>query len=268
MTRLTAHDVSDLERHLRRLDRSLLEVAGLNLRTLALLAVGCAPAGDPVTGARVAAIPFTSGEGLIAGFSEGVVAVLRHLGCDSWVTERADVRGIHEAMQGGAEVLFLADDARFVALNVRRARCIDNDLATADGYVAALEAAAGTLQGRMVLLLGLGPVGLAAARRLLEHGANVDVVETDTARLGAALADSPGLHPVSLMDGLERCELIFDATPTPDVIDIGSISAATIAAVPGIPSGFTAQAQRALGARHIHDRLAIGVAVMAARALV
>jgi hypothetical protein len=41
----------------------------------------------------------------------------------------------------------------------------------------------------------------------------------------------------------------------------------TIAAVPGMPSAFTAAAQEALGVRHIHEPLAIGVAVMAARAL-
>ena len=43
--------------------------------------------------------------------------------------------------------------------------------------------------------------------------------------------------------------------------------AGTIAAVPGMPSAFTAAAQEALGARHIHEPLAIGVAVMAVRAL-
>jgi len=41
----------------------------------------------------------------------------------------------------------------------------------------------------------------------------------------------------------------------------------TIAAVPGLPSAFTPAAQELLGARHIHEPLAIGVAVMAARAL-
>jgi hypothetical protein len=40
-----------------------------------------------------------------------------------------------------------------------------------------------------------------------------------------------------------------------------------IAAAPGMPSAFTAAAQELLGARHIHEPLAIGVAVMAARAL-
>jgi pyrrolysine biosynthesis protein PylD len=268
MTRLTAHHVSDPGQRLQRLDRGLLEVSGLDLRLLALKAAGQASGDDAFAGARVAAVPVTSGQGPITGFCQAVAAVARHLGCDAWVTEAADVRGIHEATQSGAEVLFLADDARFVALNVRRGRCIDNDPATAGGYVAALEAAAGTLQGRPVLLLGLGPVGLAAARGLLGSGADVNVVEPDAMRLRAALISLPELRPVFLAEGLGRCDLILDACPAPGIIDGGHIGPSTIAAVPGIPSGFTAEAQAALGTRHIHDPLAIGVAVMAALALV
>jgi hypothetical protein len=37
--------------------------------------------------------------------------------------------------------------------------------------------------------------------------------------------------------------------------------------VPAVPSGFTAAAQAALGARHIHEPLAVGVAVMAVQAV-
>jgi len=46
------------------------------------------------------------------------------------------------------------------------------------------------------------------------------------------------------------------------------VTPVTVAAVPGLPSAFTPAAQTALGPRHIHEPLAIGVAVMAARALV
>jgi pyrrolysine biosynthesis protein PylD len=127
--------------------------------------------------------------------------------------------------------------------------------------------AAGPLRERDVLLLGLGPIGKAAARRLLLAGALVHVVEPDGERLRDALDDLPGLRPADLSHGLECCELIFDATPAAGIIDACDMRASTIAAVPGVPSGFTAAAQAVLGPRHIHDPLAIGVAVMAARAL-
>ena len=268
MTRLTEEDVRLLTQRLVQFETVLEEVAGIGLRELAISTVGDGQVCVPLHGARTAAVPVTTGQGVISGFTECVVAILEHLGCEAWVTHQPDVRGIQEAYGAGAEVVFLADDFRFIALDVRRGRCIDDDPATADGYVTALEAAAGKLFGRDVLLFGLGPVGKAAARRLVSRGARVLAVEPDAARLEAALEIGLKIEPVEPDDGLRRCDLIFDATPAEGFIDVGQIKPATIAAVPGLPSAFTAAAQEALGSRHIHEPLAVGVAVMAARALV
>ena len=268
MTRLTEHDVRTLVERLTVFEDRLREVAGIGLRELAMATVADPPVCVPLHGARIAAVPVTAGEGVISGFTDCVATILRHLDCDAWVTQQPDVRGIQEAITSRAEVIFIADDHRFVALDVRKGRCIDDDPATADGYVTALEAAAGGLFSKHVLLLGLGPVGRAAARRLVRRGAKVEVVEPDEARLQAALDIGLHIRPVTLDEGLSRCDLIFDATPAPGFIAAGAVSDATIAAVPGIPSAFTAAAQEALGVRHIHEPLAVGVAVMAARALV
>jgi 3-methylornithyl-N6-L-lysine dehydrogenase len=268
MTRLTTEDVKTLIDRLSEFEAGLKDVTGLGLRELAMGAVAHPPVCVPLYGARVAAVPITSGEGVIGGFSDCVAAILRHLGCDAWVTAQPDVRGIQEAYDGAADVIFLADDFRFIALNARNGRCVDDDPATADGYAAALEAAAGSLFGRHVLLLGLGPVGRAAARRLISSGAAVEVVEPDDSRLRAALDVGLKVQPVALADGLACCDLVFDATPSAGFIEAGDVSSITIAAVPGLPSAFTPSAQAVLGTRHIHEPLAIGVAVMAARALV
>ncbi len=267
MTRLTEDDVSVLVRDLGAFEARLQELAGIGLRELALCTAGDDGVCVPLYGARVAAVPVSTGQGCVPGFSSCVVAILQHLGCEAWVTMQPDVRGIQEAVGDGAEVVFVADDHRFIALNVTKGRCVDDDPATADGYVTALEAAAGSLLSRHVLLLGLGPVGRAAARRLTSRGAAVAVVEPDEARLQAALDVGLRVQPVTLEEGLARCDLIFDATPAADLIDVDDIGPAMIAAVPGLPSAFTPAAQAALGARHIHEPLAIGVAVMAARAL-
>jgi hypothetical protein len=93
-------------------------------------------------------------------------------------------------------------------------------------------------------------------------------VEPDHARLRAALDIGLKVQPVALADGLARCDLIFDATPSAGFIDAGDVTPDTVAAVPGLPTAFTPAAQAVLGSRHIHEPLAIGVAVMAARALV
>jgi pyrrolysine biosynthesis protein PylD len=268
VTRLTADNVGGLIEELRAFEDGLREVAGFGLRGLALRTVADPPVCVPLHGTRIAAVPLSSGEGVIPGFSECVVTILRHVGCDAWVTTQADVRGLQEAAEMGAEVVFLADDHRFIALNLRNGRCIDDDLATADGYVTALDAAADGVMGREVLLLGLGPVGGAAARRLVSRGAAVAAVEPDAARLQEALDRGLRIRPVSLAEGLARCDLVFDATPTADLIDVGAATRIRAAAVPGLPSAFTAAAREALGPRHIHEPLAIGVVVMAARALV
>jgi pyrrolysine biosynthesis protein PylD len=267
MTRLTERDVRDLTSGLADFEDRLVAASGLTVRELALRAVSREPVCVMLAGARTAAVPVSTGEGFIPGFAECVAAVLRHLGCDAWVTAQPDVRGIQEAVEGGARAVFLADDNRFIALNPNAARVIDDDPATADGYALALEAAAGGLIGRPVLLLGLGRVGKLAARRLISLGARVLAVEPDEDRRAAVLSTGLKVELVALDEGLERCDLIYDACPAVDLIGGEAVSEKTIAAVPGLPSAFTAAAREALGARHIHEPLAVGVAVMAARAL-
>ena len=267
MTRLTEADVTTLAAGLAAVEDRLREATGLGLRDLALRAVTNGDRCVQLHGARVAAVPISTGEGVITGFSACVVAILQHLGCDGWTTTQPDVRGIQAAVAAGAEVLFLADDHRFIALNVTKGCSVDDDPATADGYVAALEAAAGGLEGREVLVLGLGPVGRAAVRRLAAHGAVVLVAEPDAERVEAARAVGLTFETCALAEGLTRCDLVFDATPAADIIDAAAVREGMIAAVPGMPSAFTAAAQEVLGARHLHEPLAVGVAVMAARAL-
>jgi pyrrolysine biosynthesis protein PylD len=267
MTRLTETDVATLTAELADVEDRLREATGLSLRDIALRAGSDGARCVQLHGARVAAVPMSSGQGVIPGFSACVVAILQHLGCDAWTTTQPDVRGIQAAVAAGAEVLFLADDHRFIALNVTKGRSADDDPATADGYVAALEAAAGGLEGRDVLVLGLGPVGRAAVRRLGAREATVFVSEPDEERIEAARAVGLVFGTVELAEGLARCDLVVDACPAADVIAADAVRPGMIAAVPGVPSAFTAEAQELLGVRHLHEPLAVGVAVMAVRAL-
>ena len=121
MTRLTEADVTALtDRAGSRSRTGCVEATGLGLRDLALRTVVDGDRCVQLHGARVAAVPMASGEGVIPGFSACVVATLQHLGCDAWVTTQPDVRGIQAAVAAGAQVLFLADDHRFIALNVTK----------------------------------------------------------------------------------------------------------------------------------------------------
>ena len=136
--------------------------------------------------------------------AECVAAILGHLGCDAWVTAQPDVRGWQAAVAGGAEVIFAADDYRFVALNIRTGVCVDDDPATADGFVAALDAAAGGVGGRNVLVLGLGPVGRAAAAPAAARAPPCWPPSADAARV-AGRGTGLELRRVGLDEGLQRC---------------------------------------------------------------
>jgi pyrrolysine biosynthesis protein PylD len=299
MTRLAENDVRDLTGRLDAFEHDLVAAGGLTLRELAQRTVdldqvlaasppAAATTGGgsvaaawpparfvdlpttravPFDGVRIAAVPVSTGEGFIPGFCECVAAILLHIGCDARVTGSPDVRGLQEAADGGDEVVFVADDFRFIALNIRTGVCADDDPATADGYTTALAAAAGGLAGKPVLLLGLGPVGRAAGRRTMALGAELYVVERDPAAADRARAEGLAFSLVDLGEGLARCDLLVDATPAAGIVHAADLRDGAIAAVPGVPSAFDAGARARLGVRHIHEPLAVGVAVMAARAL-
>ena len=92
------------------------------------------------------------------------------------------------------------------------------------------------------------------------------VCELDEARLARVAGELP-VTPVALADGLARCRLVLDATPTPDLIDADWVGTDGVVSSPGLPPGVTAAAATALGERLVHEPLALGVAAMAVQAL-
>jgi len=270
MTRLVEDDVRALTAHLDQVERALVSLTGRDFVALAARAcgVGEGVARDALAHAAVAVVPITSGEGLIPGFVECVAAICARLGCRARVTAASDVAGFAEALTVGDDLVFAADDRRFLALHPAHRVVADDDPCTAHAYAAALDAAAGQggCAGKPVLVIGLGPVGRAAAARLVALGARVLVCETDAVRLAAAQSSLP-VTAVSLAEGLAACRLVLDATPTPDLIDADWVGSDGVVSSPGLPPGVTAAAAQALGERLVHEPLALGVAAMAVEAL-
>jgi pyrrolysine biosynthesis protein PylD len=268
MTRLVEDDVRTLTARLGEVDAALRRATGLDVAGVAARAVGTGEGGARAALARahVAVVPITSGQGVIPGFVECVAAICAHLGCDARITALSDVGGLAEAVGGGVDLVFAADDGRFLALNPRLGLSADNDPCTAWAYAAALDAACGGVAGKAVLVLGLGPVGRAAAARLVELGAQVLVAELDQARLDA-VRDVLAVEAVTLAGGLVRARLVFDATPVPDLIDAGWVGDDAVVSAPGLPACVTEAARVALGDRLAHEPLALGVATMAVHAL-
>jgi pyrrolysine biosynthesis protein PylD len=296
MTRLTAADLRGIPAELEDYDRELAARTGCSLRALACRAAGLEEGrlAELAREARVAVVPLDAGQGVLPGFAEAVRSVATRLGFPAWVTAAPDAGGLAEAYRGGAGILVTADDAHFIAVNLRTRGVAHNNQATALGFVTVLELLAGGLADREALVLGCGPVGREAAHCLLARGARVSLCDLRLERAREAVAElvvasepgaagehgaagepgaaEPGSETrVRLEEDLEwalrRHRLLFDATPASGFIRGRHIRPDTRIAAPGVPLGLSAGALRAAERRVVHDPLQIGTAVMLVEAL-
>ncbi len=271
MTRLQPPDVDPIPGNLADYDDALRRKTGLSLRQIACRATGTTEDRLERVMGRVtaAAVPVSSGLGVIPGFSHAVAAIVAHLGFRSFVPEGRDVEGIVEALERGADILLLADDQRFVALSPGRRFVVDNAGATARGFVAGLEAMRGEIAGTSALVLGCGPVGMAGAEALLNRGATVSLLDSDRGRALSAARGLEAIWPEAVRveedewaSALGRYDLIFEATPAGGFIESHYLSSTTLVAAPGMPCALTEEALDRHGHRVLHDALEIGTATM------
>ncbi len=260
MTRLTSELIEEVSFSLEDRDRDLMAKIGLTLKGLAVRAVFPTQDDLDVSHVRAAAVPVTSGNGIIPTFSCSVCAVAQHLGMDCFVTENGDIAGLSEAIKAGVDIVFMADDKEFIALNLRSGRYADNTRSTAYGYCSVLEAALGGLSGKDVLVIGAGRVGSVAIKRLQSRGAQVSLVEADEAQALRAV-DECGVNWIrDPCQGVERANAILNASPAR--VPGEWIGEGTVISSPGVPYGYDVEGE--MKAKLIvHDPLQIGVAVMA-----
>jgi len=265
VTRLRAEDLAGLGRNLDAYDRELKAKTGRSLRQIGCRAAGIDEEGIPDAGfgLKVGVIPVTAGKGMIPGFVQAVKEIIGHLGFQVFVPARPDVAGLAEAVEGGAGMVFLADDAIFVAINLSTRRVVENSEATGRGYGAALEGlAGGKIRGSPVLVVGAGRVGSGAAKILSEMGGEIGIFDPEPGRAEGLAGEVGGRVEDDLDQALERYTLVVDACPAAGIIDVRHIKPATFVAAPGIPLGLTSGARTRIGDRLIHDPLQIGVATM------
>ena len=260
MTRLTDDMVKEIIGTLDSTNDMLISATGMDTLELACDAVGITPDMIDLRGIKVAAVPVTSGLGIIRKFSESVAAIVRKLGMEAFVTGSADVTGLAEAISAGAEIVFMADDVRFIALSTVNGRFSDNSFATAAGYVSALKGAAGGLAGKEVLVIGAGRVGGIAARLMSEMGSDVTVYDTDEKKMRDVSARTGARMTGDISTALSVHSLVLNASP--GAIDGRYVKEGAIFSSPGIPFPFDETGMKKAG-KIIHDPLDIGVAVMA-----
>jgi len=269
VTRLVKEDVEGIPEGLEFYDAELKEKTGLTLRQIACAAAGIAEK-DVIAKAannKAAVIPITVGEGIIPFFTTAVQSIIQHLGFQAVVTAETDVAGIAEGIAAGANILFMADDIKFIALNVLTGVAADNGEATGKGFVAALNGMAKGLQGKEVLVLGAGPVGVSAIAALKKLGAIVALFEIDEAKVEKFKNDPDIKLEQDQQRALAKYRYIIDATPQGGFIDLDDLHPDTQIACPGMPLGLTTAAYLTFKDRLIHDPLQIGVATMLTMAL-
>lgn len=270
MTRLKTGDIADIKDELAEFDSRLVSKTGCTLRGLARRAAGVeeSTARNTSGDVRVGVTPISWGGGIIGGFSQTLKSIAVHMGFDAFVTRASDVAGLAEAFERKADVLLMADDERFVAMGVQSRRVVDNGDATGKGFAEGLDRMAGGLNGRSVFVIGCGPVGLGAVKRLVRLGAMASVYDIDRDRcedLRREIKRSLDADVRIEKDpeaALLRRRCIIDASPAGDLIHERHISPDVFISAPGMPLALSAAAREKISNRLLHDPLRIGTAVM------
>jgi len=262
MTRLTEELIKDVPSKVNALDVELEKKIGMTLREFACYSMDVKKDGIRFSDHHVAIVPVTSGKGVIGGFSRSVAAATEALGMPSFVTKFCDVMGISEAFSSHADIIFMADDDRFIALNTRTSSFSDNIWATAKGYVTALRLAEGGLKGKTVLVIGAGRVGSEAVKILKKEGANVEVTDILSKRSEDLERRYKGVKArPDVENAIKDNRLILNASP--GLIPGKLIQKGAVISSPGVPYAFDKEGEERAKVI-IHDVLSLGVAVMAA----
>ena len=264
MTRLKPSDLAGLGEGLELYDRELRVKTGRTLRQIACRAAGIGEERilKGIRNTNVGVVSMTIGQGILHGFAEAVRDIIHYLGYKAFIPKPVDVAGLAAAIEQGADVVFMADDSRFIAVNLSTRRIVDNGEATGRGYGAALEGLADGIRDRPVLVIGAGHVGTSSAKILRDMGAHIGVLDRERPRARRLAREFGGVVEEDLEAALDTYTILVDASPASGIIEARHVKPATVVAAPGIPLGLTSEAQSRIGGRLIHDPLQIGVASM------
>jgi len=261
MTRLTPDMIREVPFSMFERDENLMRTLNISMKGLACEAIGVTGKDIDLEGLTAAAVPVSSGNGVTSGFSESVRVITEHQGMKSFVTKGTDVVGMAESLDSKADIIFMADDTEFLAINTKVLKYVNNTRSTALGYFTALKKAMSGLEGKEVLLVGAGRVGSNVLDLLLENKAIVTLVESDPAKVEAIARRSRDvLIESSLEKAVRGAGAILNASPAR--IDGEWIREGCIISSPGVPYSYDEEGMRK-AKLIVHDPLQIGVTVMA-----
>jgi pyrrolysine biosynthesis protein PylD len=275
MTRLKSSDITDISNQLELYDECLREKTGHTLCEISCRAVGVTPSSfeNRAKSTKVWVIPLDVGQGLIEGFAEAVRQIVVYMGGQGFTSKQTGVAGMAEAFKQHADIIMMADDDTFLAVNRHTSCVVDNATMTARGFVTATELMIGSLSGISVLVIGCGRVGSTAAAVFVESGANVALfdIDADRSRELSRTINRRYARRITveneLPEDFKNYTVLFDASPAENVIREYQINSGTYVSAPGVPLGVDHRAQQKLGNRLLHDPLQFGVATMVVKAV-
>lgn len=271
MTRLKTEWITYMLDGMEDYNRDLCGKTGMELSGLIMRIFGVSPEEYDAAGRchRVAVVPVTQGEGIICSFSESVAAITESAGFETIVTEHTDIDGIYDAVRSGCDILFFADDSRYLALNIRQGRVSDNNYATALGFVEILSAMAEksgrNLKEEKLLQIGCGIVGKEAAEILKSRGIAFDLYDKNPGAV-SVLADFSG-HVLSDRAEIRNYPFVLDFTNEGNWLHREELCGNVLYASPGVPYSMDGEAADFFEKQSVHDNLEIGTAVMLGQVL-
>ena len=222
---------------------------------------------DRLTGSLlVAAVPVTQGEGIISSFSESVAAIIKSMGFRTYVSEDTDVEGIYGSILMDADVVYMADDPRYLAFSRDNGSFGENNYATALGFIMVLRAmmkkAGLDISKEKILVIGNGLVGEEAVQILLNHGIDFDMYDKDPKAVEAFRDLDTGKYVLSSPEEIKDYRFILDFTNEGGWLKDEMLGTDVIYASPGVPLSLDEKAAERLQNTAVYDNLEIGTAMM------
>ena len=222
---------------------------------------------DRLTGSLlVAAVPVTQGEGIISSFSESVAAIVRSMGFRTYISEDTDVEGIYGSILMDADVVYMADDTRYLAFSRDNGSFGENNYATALGFIMVMRAmmkkAGLDISKEKILVIGNGLVGEEAVQILLNHGIDFDMYDKDPKAVEAFRDLDTGKYVLSSPEEIKDYRFILDFTNEGVWLKDEMLAEDVIYASPGVPLSLEEKAAERLQNTAVYDNLEIGTAMM------
>ena len=218
---------------------------------------------------KLAAVPVTQGEGIIGSFSDSICAILRSMGFSAFVPEETDVDGIYSSLRAGADILFMADDIRYLAFsagNAGQVRYGENNYATALGFINTMKAmmrkAEKEITEEKLLVIGYGLVGKEACVMLDSMGADFSMYDKDPEALERFREDNPERAVLPAPEDIRNYRFILDFTNEGGWLRDEYLAEGVIYASPGVPLSLDEKAAERLQKTSFYDNLEIGTAMM------